>query len=107
MRATSLLQRVIDKWQHRDTEAQSSEQGDTLVEVLIAMVVLGLAGVALLAGFATSIAASSEHRNIASLDSSTRIAANQAVADVQQEAQATAGTPNNPFLCPTPPFTPT
>ena len=89
MRAASILRRVVARWQHRVAEPRSSERGDTLVEVLLAMVILGIAGVALLAGFATSIAASAEHRNLASLDSSTRIAANEAIADVQQQAQAT------------------
>ena len=107
MRATSIFRRVIHKWQHRVTNtplragrhprrSANSDGGSG-----------PRPGVALLAGFAVSISASSEHRNIASLDSSTRIAANQAVADVQQEAQANVGQPNNPFACPTPPFTPT
>ena len=58
---------------------------------------------ALLTGFATAITASAVHRNLASLDSSTRIAANQAIADVQQQAQNPA---NSPFLCANT-FTPT
>ena len=105
MRADSLLKRMVTRWQHRTSEPGSSERGDTLVEVLIAMIILGVASVALLAGFATSIAASAEHRNIASLDASTRIAANEAIADVQQQAQAAEGTPTDPFTCTTP-FTP-
>jgi len=99
MRADSLLKRMVTRWQHRTSEPGSSERGDTLVEVLIAMIILGVASVALLAGFATSIAASAEHRNIASLDASTRIAANEAIADVQQQAQAAEGTPTDPFTC--------
>ena len=105
MRADSLLKRMVTRWQHRTSEPGSSERGDTLVEVLLAMVILGITSVALLAGFATSIAASAEHRNIASLDASTRIAANEAIADVQQQAQAAEGTPTDPFTCTTP-FTP-
>ena len=72
------------------------EQGDTLVEVLLALVILGIASVALLAGFATSIGASAEHRNLASLDSSTRLAANTAIADIQQQAPATEGSADDP-----------
>ncbi|HXN63048.1 MAG TPA: type II secretion system protein, partial [Acidimicrobiales bacterium] len=75
---------------------QSSERGDTLVEVLLALIILGVAGVALLAGFATAISSSAEHRNLASLDSSERVATNAAIADVQQQA----GQSNDPFSCP-------
>src|ERR1017187_4934660 len=38
-----------------------SEAGDTLVEVLLAIVILGLASVAILLAFATSISGSAEH----------------------------------------------
>jgi hypothetical protein len=41
-----------------------SEDGDTLIEVLLALVVLSLATVALLVGFATVISASAEHRTL-------------------------------------------
>jgi hypothetical protein len=66
------------------------------MEVLIALTILGIAGVALLAGFATAITSSGEHRSFASLDSSTRLAANTAIADVQQQAQNAA---TDPFNC--------
>ena len=78
----SILKRVVDRWQHRTTDPRFTEQGDTLIEVLLALIILGIASVALLAGFATSIGASAEHRNLASLDSSTRLAANTAIADI-------------------------
>lgn len=58
----------------------------------MAIVVLSIAAVALLLGFGTSISSSVEHRNLASLDSATRLAANLAIADVQQQA-------NNAFGC--------
>ena len=85
-----------------DTRA---ERGDTLVEVLLAIAVLGIAGVALMTAFATSITASGQHRNLASLDASVRLAANSAIADIQQQA----GQSNNPFTCQNnlPNFTPT
>ena len=75
---------------------QASERGDTLVEVLLALIILSVAGVALLAGFATAISSSAEHRNLASQDSSERTAANVAIADIQQQA----GQSNDPFSCP-------
>ena len=98
--------RAVARWQLGNSPSardRFSEDGDTLIEVLLSVVVLGIAAVALLTGFATAITASAEHRHLASLDSSTRIAANEAIADVQQQAQNPA---NNPFLCANT-FTPT
>ncbi len=46
----------------------ASEAGDTLIEVLIALTVIGLTATALLGAFTTSISASAQHRNLASLD---------------------------------------
>jgi Bacterial Ig-like domain (group 1)/IPT/TIG domain len=45
-----------------------TEAGDTLVEVLVALLLLGLTATALLGAFATSISASSEHRGLATID---------------------------------------
>ncbi len=105
-RPAAILRRVVARWQLGNSPSardRFSEDGDTLIEVLLSVVVLGIAAVALLTGFATAITASAEHRHLASLDSSTRIAANEAIADVQQQAQNPA---NNPFLCANT-FTPT
>ena len=102
------LGRTLERWRasrHASTR-QSSERGDTLVEVLLALVVLSIAGLALIGGFATAITLSAQHRHLASLDSSDRIATNTAIADVEQEAQTYANQPNDPFTCPDP-FTPT
>ncbi len=99
MRATRFVSHVAARWRGRvldETQERSSERGDTLMEVLIALTILGIAGVALLAGFATAITSSAEHRSLASLDSSTRLAANQAIADLQLQAQNAS---NNPFAC--------
>ncbi len=90
-RVTAVLQRAIWRWQHgqRTESTRFTEEGDTLVEVLLALVVLGLAATALLFGFATSISASGQHRNLASLDASVRNATDAAIAQVQRD-QATA-----------------
>ncbi len=64
-------------------DVRDSESGDTLIEVLLALMILGIAGVALLVGFATAITTSSEHRHLASLDSSVRAASAEAIAQVQ------------------------
>ena len=46
-----------------------SEHGDTLIEVLMAVVVIGLTVVALMGGLVTSITGSAEHQSIAQIDS--------------------------------------
>ena len=100
------LKRSIGRWYQaprRTDEPTSSERGDTLVEVLLALMVLSIAGFALLTAFATSITTASVHRNLASLDASDRTAVNAAIADLQQEAGSAT---NNPFVCPDT-FTPT
>ena len=51
-----------------DERRDRSEAGDTLIEVLLTIVVLGLAAVALLIAFSTSISASATHRRLATAD---------------------------------------
>ena len=62
-----------------------SEAGDTLIELLIALVVIGLASVALLAAFATSITASAEQRTLASLDTLLKSYVETAIYQIQQQ----------------------
>jgi Tfp pilus assembly protein PilV len=64
---------------------RDDESGDTLVEVLIALVVIGIAGIALIAGFATSISSSAEHRSLATLDTLLKSYAETAVYQIQQQ----------------------
>jgi hypothetical protein len=45
-----------------------SEEGETLVEVLLAVIILGIASVAMIAAFGTDISASAEHRELANFD---------------------------------------
>ena len=49
-------------------EARRSEAGDTLIEVLLAIVILGIASVAILLAFATTISGSAEHRTLTTAD---------------------------------------
>jgi prepilin-type N-terminal cleavage/methylation domain-containing protein len=42
-----------------------SERGDTLIEVLVAVAILGIAGAAIMGGFASSIVLSAVHRKLA------------------------------------------
>jgi hypothetical protein len=77
------------------TESQDprdSEAGDTLVEVLLALVVIALTAVAILGAFATSISASSEHRTLATSDTALRSFAETFTYDVRLAPV----TPQNP-----------
>ena len=70
----------------RSARAQScarSEAGDTLIEVLVAVVILGLCVVGLMGGLTTSITSSSEHRSLASDDTVLRSFAEAAKYDIQ------------------------
>jgi type II secretory pathway pseudopilin PulG len=62
-----------------------SEAGDTLIEVLLSLVVLGLTSVALLIAFSTSIAASAEHRKLATYDTVLATASQEAIAEIQSQ----------------------
>jgi len=63
-----------------------SEAGDTLIEVLLALVVLGMASVALLIAFSTSIAASAEHRRLATYDTVLATASQEAITAIQNQS---------------------
>jgi hypothetical protein len=60
-----------------------TESGDTLIEILISITVLGLVGLALLGGFGTSISASAEYRNLAAVDSVLKNFAESATNQIQ------------------------
>lgn len=62
-----------------------SEAGDTLIEVLLALIVLGLASVALLIAFSTSIAASAEHRKLATYNTVLATASQEVTAAIQNQ----------------------
>jgi hypothetical protein len=66
---------------------QWTDDGDTLIEVLLALIVLGLATVALMIAFGTSISASAEHRNLTTVNNILASASQQAIADMQMTAQ--------------------
>jgi Tfp pilus assembly protein PilV len=67
---------------------QRSESGDTLIEVLLAIVIMGIASVAILLAFATSISGSAEHRTLATQDTVLRTAAEQTIAQMEQASNA-------------------
>ena len=84
--APDWLRRVVRRCV-RDA-ADRSEAGDTLLEVLIALVVLSVASVALLVSFATSISATSTYRDVATLDSVLRSASEEVITQIQQQPAA-------------------
>jgi type II secretory pathway pseudopilin PulG len=75
-----------------------SERGDTMVEILLSLIVLGLTSVALLIGFSTTISASAEHRQLAS--------ANLAINDYSQQVTAGIEADSTLFTCPGTAYTP-
>ena len=96
-REKSLTSREIRSASSR--RADSNESGDTLLEILLAMVVLGIASVAMLLAFGTTISASGEYKGIAQVDTVLRQIAEQATTQVQQEPTSYWSTcPNSPTL---------
>lgn len=86
----SLFRRSHETGTPRATDpdrAQRSEAGDTLIEILISLTVLGVTGLALLLAFGTSISGSGEHRNLASFDAALRTASAEITADIQSQSQ--------------------
>jgi hypothetical protein len=98
MTPATVIRRMVARWKfgRGDESGRVSEAGDTLVEVLVAILVLGLATTALMLGFMTSISSSANHKNLATLDASVRTATNEAISLVQQQANQT----NGAFSCP-------
>ncbi len=69
----------------------AEEAGDTLIEVLLTLVVLGLAALALIIAFSTSIAASSQHRQIANSEVVLDTVSQQVIAEIQTHASLFTG----------------
>lgn len=65
-----------------------SERGETLVEVLIAIVVIGICAVALLGGLTTTLSSSGEHRSLAADDSVAVSLADQVKSVIQLQSNA-------------------
>ena len=73
-------------------DRRRSEAGDTLVEILIALTVIGIAATAILLAFATSISGSGAHRNEVNLDTMLRTASAEVTAALQQQPATTFAT---------------
>jgi type II secretory pathway pseudopilin PulG len=77
---------------------RGSEAGDTLLEVLIAIVVLALASLALIVGFGTSISSSAEHRDLATFDSVLATTSQEAISLIQQQQSLFQTCPSSPAV---------
>jgi type II secretory pathway pseudopilin PulG len=73
-------------------DQRRSESGDTLIEILMAVVVLGMAAVALIIAFGTSISASADHRQLS--------ASGIALDSISQEVNADIQSTPSLFTCP-------
>jgi type II secretory pathway pseudopilin PulG len=70
----------------RVRRASTSESGDTLIEVLLAIAVVAITGAALIGAVLTSVTASSEHRSLALNDASLKTYADSAFQQIQRQA---------------------
>ena len=85
-RETRAKQRSSRELARRD--ARRSETGDTLIEVLLALVILSIASVALIIAFSSSISASSEHRTITNVTDLLTTISQDATSQMQLAAQS-------------------
>ena len=74
----------------------NNDRGDTLVELLIATVIIGLVVSALLGALVVSLSGSVEHRSVATIDNVLKSFAESAKYDIQLEAVG-KGTPPGPL----------
>jgi type II secretory pathway pseudopilin PulG len=91
------LRSVVERKARRaaaHANSRRSEAGDTLIEVLIALVVLSLASVALITGFSTTISSSAVHRQLTTSGVVLDALSQQAIAEIQSQ--------QNLFQCPQP-----
>jgi hypothetical protein len=86
------LSRFVPWTSRRFTADQARDRGDTLIEVLFALMVLGLASVALLLAFSTTISSSATHRTLS--------AENVALEAAAQEAESGISSQISLFGCP-------
>src|ERR1700732_4622392 len=87
---------------------RQSEAGDTLLEVLLTLVVLGLSSVALITAFSTSISASAEERHLVTNSTAERSTSEWVFALFQQtsspfDSTCSASQDNYPAIVPAAP----
>jgi len=75
---------VNPKRSWRTRRSKCDARGDTLIEVLITLAIMSLAGVALITAFSTSISASSEYRGLSVTDTVLRTVSEQVIGQFQE-----------------------
>ncbi|MGC2169139.1 MAG: hypothetical protein WA580_08570, partial [Acidimicrobiales bacterium] len=80
-------------------DRRRDESGDTLIEILMALVVLGLASVALIIAFGTSISSSAEHRQLSSSGIVLDSISQQVISDIQNWDGPSGTDPGALFQC--------
>lgn len=74
---------------------QDSERGDTLVEVLLALIVLSLASVALITALGTTVSAEGSHRALATFNTVLASSTQQALSEIEQSPTLFTTCPTN------------
>ena len=88
----STMKRLVGKMlRHRkDGSGSRDEAGETLLEILLALIILSLASVALITAFGTSINASAEHRSLADFDTVLASSISNTTSVIQQQYAASS-----------------
>ena len=73
--------------------ARSRDAGDTLIEVLVAVTIIGIVASGIIGGLASTIATSGTHRSVATLDAIVRSFAEKARYDIQLAPTGASGGP--------------
>jgi prepilin-type N-terminal cleavage/methylation domain-containing protein len=85
----------IKKYRARAATEGANERGDTLIELLIALVVLGLASVALITALGTTVSAESDHRDLATFNTILTSSSQQALSEMEQSPNLFTTCPAN------------
>lgn len=75
---------------------QHDDRGDTLIEILMSLIILGLASLALIVAFGTSMTASGEHRSLTTADTYVKTVANHVAGSVQSSTSNFSSCPTIP-----------
>ena len=78
--------KVALEWTNRTHRRRRPETGDTLIEVLLAVLVMGIASTAILLSFGTSIFGSSEYRSLATTDTALRAVAAEVTTALENQS---------------------